>query len=221
MLPYVPDHYGIPDPVARDYVYGGPDYPRSYVEYLMTNRREPGESYTYGERISHFSLSGQHEYFWEGDDKEIVERRKPDDNSVINYARLTTGEEPRVVINQIEWIISTYKQYGFRNNQMILQIAHPSDCILKDPPCLRHIDTRIQNNRLHFFPYFRSWDLWGGYPANLCAIAELMRYMAGELEVGIGEMICASKGLHLYAYAEDLAKMRTMRDDVVPQTGSC
>jgi thymidylate synthase len=213
MLPYIPDHYGIPDPVARDYVYGGPDYPRSYIEYLMTETMEPGESYTYGQRLSNYPIQGYHWDFWREGNSEIVDKREVDGLLVVH-------ESPKdekllyVRINQIQWIIDTYKKHGHRNNQMVLQVAMPTDCILRDPPCLRHIDTRIQDNKLHFFPYFRSWDLWGGYPANLCAIAELMGYMAGELDVSIGEMICASKGLHLYAYAEDLAKMRTMREDV-------
>jgi thymidylate synthase len=86
-----------------------------------------------------------------------------------------------------------------------LQVAHPSDLTLLDPPCLRSIDTRIQDGSLRFFVYFRSWDLWNGFPANLAAIQNLKEYMAGE-------MIVESKGLHLYGYAEDLAKLRCLRE---------
>ena len=110
--------------------------------------------------------------------------------------------------NQIKRVINTYKKHGPRNNQMVLQVADPEDINLDDPPCLRHIDTRIQYGRLHFFPYFRSWDLWGGFPANLAGLSMLQEYMAGEIGVGQGEMICASKGLHLYSYSVDLAKVR-------------
>jgi thymidylate synthase len=35
--------------------------------------------------------------------------------------------------------------------------------------------------------------------------------MAGEIGVEDGEIIAASKGLHLYGYAEDLAKLRCLR----------
>jgi thymidylate synthase len=77
---------------------------------------------------------------------------------------------------------------------------------------LRSIDTRIQNDTLHFFVYFRSWDLWNGFPANLAAIQNLKEYMAGEIGVSDGEMVVESKGLHLYGYAEDLAKLRCLRD---------
>ena len=121
-------------------------------------------------------------------------------------------EDGGLYLNQIEWIINTYKKFGARNNQMVLQVAHPSDLTLADPPCLRSIDTRIQDDALHFFVYFRSWDLWGGMPANLAGIQNLKEYMASEIGVQDGKMIVESKGLHLYGYAEDLAKLRCLKD---------
>jgi thymidylate synthase len=78
---------------------------------------------------------------------------------------------------------------------------------LDDPPCLRGIDTRIRDNKLHFFAYFRSWDLWAGFPSNLAAIQLLKEYMAGEIGVDDGELIASSKGMHLYEYAWELARI--------------
>ena len=89
---------------------------------------------------------------------------------------------------------------------MVLQVAHPTDMLLLDPPCLRSIDTRIQNGRLHFIIYFRSWDLWGGFPANLAAIQQMKEYICSEVGVEDGEMIASSKGLHLYDYVWELAE---------------
>ena len=51
----------------------------------------------------------------------------------------------------------------------------------------------------------------GGLPANLAGIQNLKSYMAAEIGVEDGEMIVESKGLHLYGYAEDLAKLRCLR----------
>lgn len=119
----------------------------------------------------------------------------------------------QIPLNQIEIVIDTYKRHGHRTNQMILQVARPDDLLLEDPPCLRHIDTRIQDDRLSFFVYFRSWDLWSGLPANLAGIQTLKSYMAGEIGVADGEMIVESKGLHLYGYAEELARLRCLKGD--------
>ncbi len=106
----------------------------------------------------------------------------------------------------MELCIWTYKNKGHRNNQMVLQVAHPTDMLLQDPPCLRLIDTRIQDGRLNFIIYFRSWDLWGGFPANLAAMQMMKEYIASEVGVEDGEIIAASKGLHLYNYVWELAE---------------
>ena len=96
-------------------------------------------------------------------------------------------------------------------NQAVLQVAHPDDYKLTDPPCLRHIDIRIKDNRLLFYPYFRSWDLWGGFPANLAGIAVLQKSMADDIGVETSPIIASSKGLHVYGYVEELAKLRVGR----------
>lgn len=78
--------------------------------------------------------------------------------------------------------------------------------------CLRTVDTRIQDDYLHFYIYFRSWDLWSGYPENLAGLSILHEYMASEIGVLQGEFICTSKGLHLYDFSVDFAKMRCLKE---------
>jgi thymidylate synthase len=204
LIPDIPPSCGIPNPVEEAYIFGGEGYNRSYVEYLMTGHKEPGESYTYGERLTRVPVSGDKLRWWKEKNRDIIDERDVDGKVVFE-------ENGSVYLNQIEWIIDTYKRFGSRNNQMVLQVAHPSDVTLLDPPCLRSIDTRIQDETLHFMVYFRSWDLWGGMPANLAGIQNLKEYMAGEIGVKDGEMIVESKGLHLYGYAEELAKLRCLK----------
>ncbi len=206
LLPDIPPSCGIPNPVEEAYIYGGEGYERSYIEYLMTGQKESGESYTYGERLTKTPITGD-KLNWRLENKtEIIDNREID-------GKILFEEDGVLYLNQIEWIIDTYKKYGERNNQMVLQVAEPSDLTLLDPPCLRSIDTRIQDGSLNFTSVlFRSWDLWGGMPANLAGIQNLKEYMAGEIGVKDGEMIVESKGLHLYGYAEDLAKLRCMRE---------
>ena len=206
LIPDIPPSCGIPNPVEEAYIFGGEGYNRSYVEYLMTGHKEPGESYTYGERLTRVPVTGDKFRWWKEKNREIIDERGVD-------GKIVFEENGSVYLNQIEWIIDTYKRFGSRNNQMVLQVAHPSDLTLLDPPCLRSIDTRIQDATLHFMVYFRSWDLWGGMPANLAGIQNLKEYMAGEIGVKDGEMIVESKGLHLYGYAEELAKLRCLKQD--------
>lgn len=114
---------------------------------------------------------------------------------------------------QIEEVINIYKKDGFGTNQAYMTVGDEKTIYLDDPPCLRGIDTRIKDNKLNFMVYFRSWDLWNGFPANLGAIQLLKEYMASSIGVEDGEIIAASKGLHLYDYVWELAKLRTMRRD--------
>jgi len=256
ILPDIPAAIGIPNPVEFEYVYGGGNYSRSYIEYIMTSVLNDGESYTYGERLTKFPINYgwaieynsylykdilvQDEKIW--DDVLCYESSAYYEGYYLNQIELAIwlyknkGHRNKDILvqdekiwddvlcyessayyegyylNQIELAIWLYKNKGHRNNQIVLQIAKPTDMLLQDPPCLRHIDTRIQDNKLHFIIYFRSWDLWAGMPANLAGIEALQQYMANEIGVQQGEFIVESKGLHLYGYAEDLARLRTMKN---------
>jgi len=107
---------------------------------------------------------------------------------------------------QIPEVIRMYKEDGYDTNQAFMAVGNEQSISLLDPPCLRAIDTRIRGGKLHFVVYFRSWDLWAGFPSNLAAIQLLKEYMSSEIGVGDGEIIALSKGLHLYEYAWELAK---------------
>ena len=61
---------------------------------------------------------------------------------------------------QISEVIRMYKEDGYNTNQAFMAVGNDKSLSLSDPPCLRGIDTRIRYDKLHFFVYFRSWDLW-------------------------------------------------------------
>ena len=117
----------------------------------------------------------------------------------------TYGED---LERQIPKVIEMYQKDGFETNQAYMAVGNADSILLKDPQCLRGIDTRIRYGKLHFLPYFRSWDLWAGFPSNLAALQMVKEFMAKEIGVEDGEIIASSKGLHLYDYAWDFAKKR-------------
>jgi len=183
LIPEIPPSLGIPNPVAEGYI-------EQYLPYLMTPEKQPNEDYTYGERLAGWSYLVAMDGNSRRDDVKNTEWR---------------------TVNQIEEVIKMYKTKGYGTNQAAMSVSIPSDIVLGDPPCLRHVDTRIRYGKLHFMVYFRSWDLWNGFPANLAALQLLKEYMAAEIGVEDGEIIAASKGLHLYDYIWELAQLRTMR----------
>ena len=107
---------------------------------------------------------------------------------------------------QIAEVIRMYKEDGHNTNQAFMAVGDADSIKLADPPCLRMIDTRIRNGKLSFIAYFRSWDLWAGFPSNLAGIQLLKEYMGSEIGVADGELIAMSKGLHLYDYSWELAR---------------
>lgn len=111
------------------------------------------------------------------------------------------------IFKQISFWIEVLKKTP-NTEQAILQVGKPSDENLEHPPCLRHIDMRVLDGYLIFYPYFRSWDLWNGLPANLAGIAVLQKSMADEIGLKVGPICATSKGLHLYDYVEELARIR-------------
>ena len=115
----------------------------------------------------------------------------------------TYGEDIEPQMNKI---ISILKNEGFNTNQTCITIGNKTSILLDNPQCLKVIDVRVRYNKLHFIVYFRSWDLWGGFPANLAAIQIMKEYMGSELSVEDGELIACSKGLHLYDHHWELAK---------------
>lgn len=123
----------------------------------------------------------------------------------------TYGED---LEQQIPELIRIYREDGHNTNQGFMAIGSRESIRLPDPPCLRGIDTRVQDGRLHFIVYFRSWDLWAGFPSNLAGIQLLKEYMASEIGVEDGELLALSKGLHLYDYTWELAKTSARLDDI-------
>ena len=112
---------------------------------------------------------------------------------------------------QVLEVIEIFINEGHGTNQATIEVATPSDITLEEPPCLRIIDCKIQDGKLHFIIYFRSWDLWGGMPANLAGLQLLKQYMSEMIGVEDGQIIAYSKGLHLYDYAWDFAKTRVYK----------
>ena len=186
IMPIMPEGSGIPAPTSMEYL-------NEYLSYLLTAQKSETEDYTYGERL-------------------VDPKIKIEESESASGKKMY--KEMPLHVNQIEEVIKMYKTKGHGTNQATMEIGMPSDIKLADPPCLRLIDTRIRYGKLHFILYFRSWDLWGGMPSNLGGLQLVKKYMADEIGVEDGEIIAASKGLHLYEYCWDLAKQRTQKYNI-------
>lgn len=126
---------------------------------------------------------------------------------------------------QLERVIEMLKQTPL-TNQAVLEIGTPEDldiCIGSDgkvdPPCLRILDFKAvpQADKesgplvLTLTCYFRSWDLWAGFPTNLGGLELLKQHVAHECGLSNGPMYAYSAGAHIYGYQEEIARLRTLR----------
>jgi thymidylate synthase len=127
---------------------------------------------------------------------------------------LTAGKKEKEEYTYGEYLESQYlkciemwQEAGEFTNQACMTVGDMHSIDLPDPPCLRVVDTRVRYGKLHWFVYFRSWDLWGGFPANMGGIQIAKEMMAQAIGVEDGELFAFSKGLHLYGEYIDAAKL--------------
>lgn len=125
---------------------------------------------------------------------------------------------------QFERVIEMLKATPL-TNQAVIEIGSPEDHDIcygndgnLDPPCLRLLDFKVVpiNDELVLTVscYFRSWDLWAGFPTNLGGIELLKNYVAGETNLKNGPMYAYSAGAHIYGYQEEIARIRTLKTAV-------
>lgn len=206
LAPDMPPGMGLPPPTDEQTI------ENYFVDYIMSGFKQPNEDYTYTERLRNPVFRFKKEMIekvlgYELKKPKNLKRHERDNKHSKGYhLEIATN------IDLVKEVIRMYKEDGFGTNQAIMEIAMPTDIMLNDPPCLRSIDTRIRYGKLHFMAYFRSWDLWGGLPVNLGGLQLLKEYMALEIGVEDGDLIAASKGLHLYDDVWELAKLRTYKE---------
>lgn len=132
-----------------------------------------------------------------------------------------------IVPNQVEWIVKHYKEKGYGNNHCYITVGYPESNFAYDmpykneaergtSPCLRGIDTKIiEEGGKHYLSlhvYFRSWDLYAGFPENMGGATMLMEYMANELEIEVGSLYFSAMKLHCYDFQLDAVKVRLHLD---------
>ena len=127
---------------------------------------------------------------------------------------LGVGESP------VDWIIRHFKERGYGNNHCFIQVGNPDSILSYDrpystevdrgtTPCLRGLDFKIKDGKLITTAYFRSWDLFAGFPENCGGFVLLNEFLAEHLEgVEPGPLAFASAGLHCYSYQLDVVNAR-------------
>jgi len=183
-IPFMPEGSNLPPPVEDD------DYVHDYfTRYLMSTEVADNETYIYGTWLA------------PGVER-VIEQLK--DSPGNNQAAISIGGyAPKVTPIQKGSILANLREFVDTDNYIDPGTGQ------RDPACLRLVDFRYdQHNTLHMCVYFRSWDLWGGFPANLAGLQLVKEYVAQAIGAEDGKIIASSKGLHIYDHCIDIAAQR-------------
>ena len=114
------------------------------------------------------------------------------ENEVYTYGTFITA--------QIDRIVELLNKAEGNTNQACIAVGDASTTFLSDPPCLRVIAFKVVEGRLEMSVFFRSWDLYTGFPENLGGLQLLKEYVVEELDLPVldGPLIAYSDGLHIY-----------------------
>jgi len=198
------------------------DIEKYFATYIMNSALEANEHYKYATWI----VGGQYKL---PISKLLIECRTEEGATMATpvgdlcYSKDSQGIIMQVP-NALEWIVKHYQEKGYANNHCYLQVGYPESNMAYDipydseldrqtSPCLRGIDTKIveenETNYLLMNVYFRSWDLWGGWPENMGGMVRLMETICEMLgDVKPGALSFASKGLHCYWFQLDAVACR-------------
>jgi len=114
------------------------------------------------------------------------------ENEVYTYGTFITA--------QVDRVIELLDKAKGNTNQACIAIGDASTTFLGDPPCLRVVSFKVVEGHLEMSVFFRSWDLYTGFPENLGGLQLLKEYVVEQLELPVldGPLIAYSDGLHIY-----------------------
>ncbi|MFH1801519.1 MAG: hypothetical protein ABH804_01660 [archaeon] len=173
-----------------------------FQNYLLDGRLEPNEHYRYSTWISGIQ----------------------NPNIPLEHKGIPRGTR----LNQLEWCVKHFTEKGYGTNHCAITVGCAEGLQRYDWPyknesergtteCLRGISLKIRKeNQLDVSTFWRSWDLYNGFPENLGGFAHLIEYTANlinatkkeeQSEVKPGRLYAYSDGLHIYSHSLDLAKL--------------
>lgn len=129
----------------------------------------------------------------------ILGGKLPEKNEEYTYASRIGEQLPKVM----EILAETPD-----TNQAVIEIGRPEDLELPDPACLRVIDFKAYNGELSIGTYWRSNDLWAGFPVNLAGMAKLQEMVAEAANLDVGKMYYMSCGAHAYSYQLEMIEAK-------------
>lgn len=100
--------------------------------------------------------------------------------------------------SQVEYAIQKLKDSPNTRRAISFAWRDKDQNMKADQPCLLQIIWNIQEGMLFQTVFFRSHDLFSGYPMNLLALQKLHQNTAKEIGSMLGPLTCVSVSAHIY-----------------------
>lgn len=118
----------------------------------------------------------------------------------------TYGQYISTQLEQLIYLLNVSKGHI---NQATMNIGNEESIFLDDPPCLRVVSFKVlpgKPPRLQMSIFFRSWDIFVGFPENIGGLQLLKEYVLMHLKFRIedGPIVAYSDGAHIYEQYKDL-----------------
>ena len=135
------------------------------------------------------------------------------DNYIEAFLKPERGDEPYTYgerlfsydgLNQVERMVEKLKRFPFDKGALAVLWQPKIDNFPRRKPwrtpCLTLIQGQCFNDKLYLTAYFRSNDMFGGWPFNAFALRFLQKQIADRLKVELGSLVTISNMAHLYEH---------------------
>lgn len=128
---------------------------------------------------------------------EMMTKRKIP-GSAYNYGDRMRNQES---VNQIELIIKLLKRRPFSKKgfAVLYRVDDWKRVDNSDTPCMTQLHARITANKLFLTSYFRSQDMFHGWPRNAFAIRKVQKEIADAVDMPLGPLTIITMSAHMYA----------------------
>ena len=126
----------------------------------------------------------------------LTKRRIP--GAAYNYGARMRDQEG---VNQIQEIMDLLKRRPF--SKKAFAVLYRADDWVKadtsDTPCMTQVHARVTQNKLFFTAYFRSQDMFHGWPRNAFALRKVQKEIATGAGYEMGPLTMITMSAHMYA----------------------
>lgn len=112
--------------------------------------------------------------------------------------------------NQIQWVIDKIKNEKYTCSATITTFEPLLD--EKYIPCVSMIDFYVEEDKLNMYIYCRSLDFGSKAYVNLVMLYKILKQVADETDIEVGEMNVMVKSAHVYE--KDMKKVEKILEDV-------